>query len=249
MASLPPTRTLIALHLLALPWLLGCHTGAFTSAERFDDQSAACYDRNRQPQTMLVDSHVHFRPFGGAAPAFETVVSYLERSGVRYANVYGIGQTLPIASSCEYYLDCPGTPVRPTLINDMLNAMGFLRARPSKVRLALSMTFADLADPDSVLQGINVLDREFPGLFTWMGEVNLVKQTLFANGHAPVPLETIPKWAPFMEVLRERGIPLLIHSDLGSDAEPVKYLPWIQEVLRRYPVGRGRPQVGDVHDA
>lgn len=183
----------------------------------------------------LVDSHVHFRPFGGKALAFEKVVSFLERSGVRYANVYGIGQMLPIGSSCRYYLDCPGTTVRPTLMNDLLNAKAFLESRPSRVRLVLSMTFPDLSDPDSVLQGISLLDREFPGLFAWMGEVNLVKQALFANDHSPVPLVRVADWAPFMELLRDRGIPFSIHSDLGNDAQPTKYLRWIQEVLRLYP--------------
>ena len=232
----PPSSHIgIALSLLALPWLAGCQTGDFTSTDGSDIQSSGCYDRSRQPQTALVDSHVHFRPFGGEALAFEDVVSFLERTGVRYANVYGIGQVLPAESSCRYYLDCPGTPVRPSLRNDIFNAVAFLSTRPSKVRLALSMTFADLADPASVLEGISVLDREFPGLFMWMGEVNLVKQAQFANGHLPVPLEVIADWAPFMKILRTRDIPLSIHSDLGNDAEPTKYLTWMQEVLRRYP--------------
>ena len=39
----------------------------------------------------------------------------------------------------------------------------------------------------------------------------------------------------FMEVLRERGIPLAIHADLGNDEEPARYLPLIQEMLRLYP--------------
>ena len=39
----------------------------------------------------------------------------------------------------------------------------------------------------------------------------------------------------FMEVLRERGIPLAIHADLGNDEEPVSAAPLIQEMLRLYP--------------
>jgi predicted TIM-barrel fold metal-dependent hydrolase len=31
---------------------------------------------------------------------------------------------------------------------------------------------------------------------------------------------------------------MAIHSDLGNDAEPTKYLPLMQEVLRRYPQNR-----------
>ena len=36
-------------------------------------------------------------------------------------------------------------------------------------------------------------------------------------------------------MLRERGIPLAIHADLGNDEEPARYLPLIQEMLRLYP--------------
>ena len=45
----------------------------------------------------------------------------------------------------------------------------------------------------------------------------------------------LTEWAAFMEALRERGIPLAIHSDLGNDEEPTRYLPLMTEVLRLYP--------------
>ena len=198
----------------------------------FSDQ---CYDRARSSQLALVDSHVHFRPFGGPTLSFEDMVGYLERAGIRYANVYGIGQVLPTDSGCSYYLDCPGVPVTPSLRNDFLNALGMETTKSDSVGLILSMTFPDLANPQSVLEGMAVLDREFPGAFRWMGEVNLVKQALFENGHVPVPIEAIADWAPFMKILRERGMPLAIHADLGSDEEPTKYLALMQEVLRLYP--------------
>ena len=188
-----------------------------------------------QPYTAVVDSHLHFRPFGGPALPFDEVVQYLENTGVRFANVYGIGQMLPVNSDCTYYLDCVGTLVSPTMKNDFMNAMNFLASGSDEVHLTMSMTFPDLEEPDSVLVGMRLLDDEFPGVFSWMGEVNLVKQALFGNFHAVVPLATIPRWAPFMAVLRFRGIPLAIHSDLGNDADPTQYLPWIEEVLRLYP--------------
>ena len=194
-----------------------------------------CYDRASQPQTALVDAHLHFRPFGGPAIPFAEVVDYLERNGVLFANVMGIGQMLPVSSTCTYYLDCPATLVAPTLKNDFANAANYLTTRPQGVHLTLAMTFPDLARPDAVLAGIRLLDEEFPGLFKWMGEVNLVKQALFDNEHRPVPLAVIAQWAPFMAVLRERNIPIAIHSDLGNDEAPTQYLPWMEEVLRLYP--------------
>ena len=208
---------------------------AMLTLDAFQSEGAACYDRASQPYTAVVDSHLHFRPFGGPALPFDEVVQYLENTGVLFANVYGIGQMLPVNSDCTYYLDCVGTLVSPTMKNDFVNAMNFVLNGSDAVHLTMSMTFPDLEKPDSVLVGMRLLDHEFPGVFSWMGEVNLVKQALFGNFHAVVPLATIPRWAPFMALLRFRGMPLAIHSDLGNDADPTQYLPWIEEVLRLYP--------------
>ncbi|MDE0372029.1 MAG: amidohydrolase family protein [Rhodospirillales bacterium] len=208
---------------------------ATLTLDAFQGESAACYNRASQPYTAVVDSHLHFRPFGGPALPFDEVVQYLENTGVLFANVYGIGQMLPVNSDCTYYLDCVGTLVSPTMKNDFVNAMNFVLSGSDAVHLTMSMTFPDLEQPDSVLVGMRLLDHEFPNVFSWMGEVNLVKQALFGNLHAVVPLATIPRWAPFMAVLRFRGMPLAIHSDLGNDADPTQYLPWIEEVLRLYP--------------
>ena len=214
--------------------LTGCVSAPPVTMAMFQGD-AECYDRATMPHTAVVDTHAHFRPFGGPALPFLEVVEYMERTGVLFANVYGIGQMLPVSSACTYYLDCLGTPVEPTLKNDFVNAANVSAHKPEEVRLTLSMTFPDLARPDSVLAGIRLLDEEFPRLFRWMGEVNLVKQALFGNHHQVVPLETIPRWAPFMEVLLERGIPIAIHSDLGNNADMTKYQRWIEEVLRLYP--------------
>ena len=234
LAGAMKTNLLVA---AAVASLFGCvpQSVPLTLATFLPGEPAVCYDRATQPHTAVVDTHLHFRPFGGAALPFLEVVDYLERSGVLFANVYGIGQMLPVSSPCTYYLDCIGTPVRPTLKNDFVNAANVVALRPDNVRLVLSMTFPDLAKPDTVLAGMGILDAEFPGLFRWMGEVNLVKQALFGNGHTAVPMEQIAEWAPFMAVLRERDIPIAIHSDLGHDAQMTEYLPWIEEVLRLYP--------------
>ena len=216
-------------------FLAGCAGAPAPSLETFGMADPPCYDRARQPYTPVVDSHVHFRPFGGPALPFEEVVGYLERSGVRFANVYGIGQMLPPGSECTYYLDCPGTPVAPTLRNDFLNAMEAAASDWRGVHLTLAMTFPDLERPEDILSGMRLLDREFPGLFQWMGEVNLVKRALFGNRHRPVPLKKIRDWAPFMAALRERRMPLAIHADLGHDGDPTAHLDWIEAVLRTYP--------------
>ena len=203
--------------------------------DAFLEESPPCYDRASQPETALVDAHLHFRPFGGPALPFDEVVSYLERSGVRFVTVMGIGQTLPANASCTYYLRCPGTPVAPSLKNDFANAAAFAAKPRPGIHIVMSMTFPDLARPNSVLEGMQLLDREYPGTFRWMGEVNLVKQALFANGHEAVAAATLADWGPFMEVLRARNIPLAIHADLGNDDDFTAYLPLFQEVLATYP--------------
>lgn len=195
----------------------------------------ACYDREAMPSTMVVDTHNHFRPFGGAAIPFEETVSYLERTDILFANIYGIGQSLPFSSGCEYYLDCVGTPAIPSMQNDLANAANLIDYEPETVVLTLSMTFPDLARPWQIPDQIARLDRTYEGLFRWMGEVNLVKQALMGNGHVATPKEVIPDWADFMAILRERNIPLAIHSDLGSDADPYHYVDLMEEVLRLYP--------------
>jgi hypothetical protein len=57
-------------------------------------------------------------------------------------------------------------------------------------------------------------------MFRWAGELNVMKQALVGNLHEPATLKSIDAWAPFMNLLRERNIPLTLHSDLGNDAQP-----------------------------
>ena len=76
--------------------------GRGLALDAFRTPDAPCYDRSAQPQTAVVDTHVHFRPFGGPAVPFEEILEYFEATGVLFANVYGIGQMLPASSSCTY---------------------------------------------------------------------------------------------------------------------------------------------------
>ena len=229
--SRPLRRPGVAIALLALA---GCATPR-PGINAFQGLVPGCYDRSAQPQTSVVDTHLHLRPFGGAPVPFDEVIEYLRETGIVFVNIYGIGQMLPVDSRCTYYLDCPGTPVTPTLKNDFANASNLLADPPSDIHVTLAMTFPDLARPETILPGMDLLEAEYPGMFNWVGEVNLVKQALFNNEHEPVPLATIAKWEPFMNRLRDRGIPIAIHSDLGSNDEPTRYLPLMEEVLDRYP--------------
>ena len=202
----------------------------------FEKGNQQCYDRDTRPYTFVVDAHNHFRPFGGNAIPLYELDNYFHRLGVLFVNVYGIGQTLPIASGCEYYLDCPGEKVIPSMHNDFRNASNYLEYTPEGLHLTLSMSFPDLAKPKLILPRIKLLnEEEYPEQFKWMGEVNLVKQALFQNGHKPTPIEKIPEWKEFMARLKQKDIPIAIHSDLGSNEEPTKYLHLMEKVLELYP--------------
>lgn len=201
----------------------------------FSKDNNVCYDRLTRPYTFAVDAHNHFRPFGGNAIPLYELDDYFHRLGVLFANIYGIGQTLPIDSGCEYYLDCPGVEVVPSIHNDFRNASNYLEYTPEGLHLTLSMSFPNLAEPEYIHPQIKLLDKEYPEQFRWMGEVNLVKQALFENGHTATPIEKIPQWKTFMDVLKERKIPIAIHSDLGANDDQTKYLYLMEEVLKLYP--------------
>lgn len=212
----------------------GCSSNTKRDLTSFKE-NAMCYDRQTEPYTSIIDSHVHFRPFGGAAIPFSELNDYFNKAGVLFVNVYGIGQALPVDSSCAYYLDCLGTPAHPSIKNDFVNAANYLEFEPEGTHMTLSMTFPDLANPESIVEMIYLYDKEYPKLFKWVGEVNLFKQALLENHHEPATEEDIEAWAEFMELLRDRNIPINIHSDLGNDSEPTKFLYLMERVLELYP--------------
>ncbi len=199
------------------------------------EKDTTCYNRQTEPYTSVVDSHVHFRPFGGAAIPFSELNEYFNKTGVLFVNIYGIGQSLPVDSTCTYYLDCPGTPALPSIKNDFVNAANYLEFKPQGVHMTLSMTFPDMANPESIIELIHLYDKEYPKMFKWAGEVNLIKQALLNNHHEPATKEDIENWAEFMQILKDRDIPINIHSDLGNDAEHTKFLHLMEYVLELYP--------------
>lgn len=197
--------------------------------------AAQCFDRAEQSHHFIVDSHLHFQPFSGPPLPHEELIGYLERAGIRYANVYGIGQTRILDWKCFHGGPCDYNTIKPTMKNDFINAMNIANRPSRNVGLTLSMTFPDLQHPESIVARMDILDAEFPGFFQWMGEANVVKQALFSWGHEAATIENIDAWAPFMARLRERNMPLALHSDFGNDQDPLKYLYLMQAVLERYP--------------
>jgi hypothetical protein len=207
------------------------------SLESFARPSAEqdCFDRATEPYTAVVDAHFHPRPFGGPAIPPEELFAWFDKLGVRFVNYFGIGQVLDLRSGCIYYLDCKGTAALPSIKNDFVNGMEMAAYKHPNLHVTLSMTFFDLAHPQTAVRTIELYDREFPGMFKWAGELNVEKQALLGNLAEPATPQSIDGWAPFMKILRERGIPVTLHSDLGNDANPTEFLPLMRHVLEKYP--------------
>lgn len=169
---------------------------------------------------------------------FNELMDRLRRAGILFTTLYGIGQRLPISSNCTYYLDCPGTIIKPSLKNDFFNAQSVLdnEDEGSSPIITLSMSFFDLDHPETILPNMKLLQSEFPKMFRWAGEINVVKQALWKNNAGrPIPVASIPKWAPFMAELLTQDIPLALHCDLGNDEDGTKFLPLMDAILEAYP--------------
>ena len=208
----------------------------------YKGKKSKCFNRTKRnnKQNAVVDSHLHMRPFGGPPIEFKKMINILNKNGILFANLEGIGQRLPTGHPCTYYKDCPGVKVKPSIVNDIMNAQMVLDNNLHKsgingIKLNLSMTFPDLSKPDEVVDGIHFLDKEYPGLFKWMGEVNVVKESLFKNGYKPIVVDHISKWGCFMNILKKRNIPLAIHLDLGNNDDHYKHLPLLKHILKLYP--------------
>ncbi|MGJ8646211.1 MAG: amidohydrolase family protein [Marinomonas colpomeniae] len=224
--------------ILSVVLLSGCISSEDGITNRTLDSfrgESACYNREIEPFTAVVDTHLHYRPFNGKAIPFDEMNAYLSKTSVRFVNVYGIGQMLPVNSSCSNYLKCPGIPVLPTTRNDFVNAENMVTSAPDNLHLTLSMTFTDLSNPKPTIELMKLYEKRYPGLFHWMGEVNLVKQAQFNNHHVAASYQNIEQWNDFMAELRARNYPITIHSDIGNDKSPTLYLPLMERALARYP--------------
>ena len=163
----------------------------------FRGGDAPCYDRTVQPQTAVVDTHMHVRPFGGPAIPFEEVVQYFEETAScsphRWYRPDAPGDLL-----LHYYLDCPGTRVTPTMKNDFVNAADYVTQTRAGTHLTLAMTFPDLSQPASVLSGMHLLEHEYPGAFTWMGRGQPREAGAVRQWARPGPVSHHQRLGPFM---------------------------------------------------
>jgi len=198
-----------------------------------------CIKRSKtQKRNAVVDSHFHMRPFGGSPIEIKKMINILKRSGILFVEIEGVGQKILNNPKCTYYKDCANSIVKNTISNDILNAQLLIDNNLldlSGININLSMTFPDLSKPKEIVKGIHYLDKEYPSLFNWMGELNVVKQSLFSHKVKPISLTIIPQWKYFMKILRDRKMPLSLHCDLGNNADNYKYLSLMERILFLYP--------------
>jgi len=204
------------------------------------DGNASCYNRDTSSFWAVVDSHLHFRPFGGSAVRTKTTLDWLRDSGILFSSMYGIGQRFPVSSDCVYYLEdgCTNETITPSIKDDVHNGDSYAEhdeTSTERLKLFPSMAFPDLSDPDTIYPQIKLLDKEFPNVFSFAGEANVVKQAIFENGQGPVTKDEIDNWADFMAVLRDRAIPLMLHSDLGNNTNNTEYLDLMDRIVGDYP--------------
>jgi len=204
------------------------------------NKTQKCYNRTKN-NNAIVDTHLHLQPFGGKSIPFIEMLNILHNSGILFIEGEGIGQKIFTNKKCDHYLNCPKSIIKPSIENDILNAEN-LKTAISKnykyikdIKINLSMTFPDLSKPETIVKKMKFLEKKYPNFFGWMGEVNLVKQSLFNNKFYHVPINIIKKWKPFMSRLIKKNMPLSLHCDLGNDNDNFKYLPLILEILNLYP--------------
>ena len=198
-----------------------------------DPANSECWDRaGKDGYYSVVDTHNHFRPFGGPPVPFNTYLQWMREHGIVFTTMFGIGQRLfkkrESDPNCCYYLHCPNYDymVLPDPYNDRKNAEDYARYQRSKqtkdVHLTLSYTSANLQNPDNITGWITDLERDFPDSFGWAGEINVYKHALAANGffsHPRVTEEHVESGAldTFFQMMADKGWPVTLHCDLGCD--------------------------------
>lgn len=200
-----------------------------------DPRSSECFSREDESHLSIVDSHVHFKSFGGDSLPFSTVVKYLESSNIKYANVFGLGFSENRDPICIDYIECAGEHVLSSVMVDLDHVKkALLHANPS-LNLVVAISFPDFSKPDNILEVMRLYERDHPHVFRWMGEINLVNKIYSDVDYGDDYSLNFREVTPVMDMLRERNIPITIHSDLGVDKHPFKFKYIMDSVLKRYP--------------
>ena len=63
---------------------------------RNHEENKKCWDRSTDKDSFfnVIDTHNHFRPFGGPAVPFETYLQWMQDAGILFSTMFGIGQLI-----------------------------------------------------------------------------------------------------------------------------------------------------------
>ncbi|MGF1456567.1 MAG: hypothetical protein ACFB6R_14465 [Alphaproteobacteria bacterium] len=204
----------------------------------FDPASTACFPRQTQPSSAIVDGLVYPRPLAGPGQPLSKTADMLSRAGILFAALSGTGRSADAERSCDDPQACDALPAPRVLKHDFANAADLVGGAAGDLTVTPAMAFGDLTRPQTIPARLGLLETEYPGLFKALGPLDLANGVLLPRGVEPVAPDAIIQWAPFMEALRDRSLPLLLTADLGTDEAPTVFLPLLEEVLTRYPDNR-----------
>ena len=200
-----------------------------------DQSSSECFSREDESHLSIIDSHVHFKSFGSKSLPFSAVVKYLESSNIKYANVFGLGFSQSRDPICIDHIECAGERVLSSVMVDLDHVKkALLHSNPS-LNLVVAISFPDFSKPDNILEVMRLYERDHPHVFRWMGEINLVNKIYSDVDYGDDYSLNFSEVTPVMDMLKERNIPITIHSDLGVDRQPFKFKYIMDSVLKRYP--------------
>lgn len=201
------------------------------------EDNTKCWNRSFTEDGFIspIDTHNHFRPFGGPPVPFPTYLQWMKEHGILFSTMFGIGQLLknknPNAKPCCYYMHCPTPDYKavPDPTNDILNAQDYKKYKSNQtqmdmVHLTLSATYPNLQEPEDIIKILDEqLEAEYPDSFAWAGEINVFKHALSANGFFSkwrrVDVGTVKSGAydNFMTRMASNKWPVTLHCDLGCD--------------------------------
>jgi len=191
------------------------------------------------PRYPIVDGHFHYLSFVQETGGMDAFLKAMDDTGVVESAVIG----MPVVKEWD-----EGDANRPTyyLDNDSrtywYSATDFLVARA-----VLDLPERQQRRLHPFICGINAADRNavdhvermlalYPNFWQGIGEVFLRHDELTALTYGPVPRATSTAFGRLLDLGAKRGLPVLVHSDIGPAwLERPEFLSEIESAIRTHP--------------
>ncbi len=210
------------------------------STPQFRDLTAFTFSMRDFPRMIPLvqveqnDAHFHPTSYSDLINSIEHLINYMDANGVNKCLLAGIpSHVLQRTPEAKYYansrFDLKYRSHDEALIaqfNDLL--------QEHKDRFVLSTTRADLSDPASIATEFDAMMRLGNGSVTAAGELTLIKEIVTSKNRGPVPYPSSPAFQHLLDIVAERGLPLVLHCDRGVAGEKNKYAKDVVEALVRW---------------